>query len=256
MTEQQKKDKQYLCSVYKNKLSDKNPFIMYIGNGAEISIIRPSDGSFFDELDTISKYKELYKTVIDLKNKIIYALENAIEYTYSDDVQNQYNLLSSSGNDEWLAYYNIENALFRIEALWDILAHFYNIKYSLGKKINEVYHNRIFSNKPEKLKSYWNNNPPKEVKKIISYIVEDDDTERDGEWKGNYKFINSLRNNMTHKFSISQSTMSSYAFELKHHPTVILKRLCESFGTLESFINEVCKSIFEEMENKLTDGEN
>lgn len=71
------------------------------------------------------------------------------------------------------------------------------------------------------------------------------------EWKGNYKFINSLRNNMTHKFSISKSTMSSYAFEMKHHPSFILKRLCESFSTLQRFIYDVCKVIVEEAEDEI-----
>lgn len=244
MIEQQMKEKHYLYSVYRDKLPDKNPFLIHIENGAEIFIVVPENDTSFEKLDTLTKYKELYKTAIDLKKKIIYALDNAIEYAYSCNLQNQYNLLSSSGNEEWLAYYNIENALFRVEALWDILGHFYNIKYNLGIEINRVYHNRIFSNWEKYVSIYWDNNPPEDAKKIILYLNESDDTETEGEWKGNYHFINSLRNNMTHKISISQSTMSSYAsLELKHHPTFILKRLCENFATLESYIDDVCNSI-------------
>lgn len=88
--------------------------------------------------------------------------------------------MSLSGENVWFAYYFIENAMFRIEALWDLLAHFYNLKYDLGKEIHEVYHTRIFSSRQSYISSYWNNNPPMEVCKIISYIEEDDDTDCDG----------------------------------------------------------------------------
>ena len=68
--------------------------------------------------------------------------------------------------------------------------------------------------------------------------------------KGNYSFINTLRNNMTHKFSISQSNMSSFAFEMKHHPSYILKRLCESFATLQDFLYETFDSILKDTKNE------
>lgn len=248
-------EKEYLHSLYKDKLPDENPFIMYMEDDKELFIINNGNDKTMSDLDVLSKYRGLYDTVLDLREKIIYSLDNAIEYAYTDDVQEKYSILSQSGHNEWMAYYSIENAMFRIEALWDILAHFYNIKYELGEEIHKVYHSRIFSSDETKLRKYWCNNPSSEVTKIISYLNENDDTSIDGEWKGNYKFINSLRNNMTHKFSISQSTISSYAFEFKHHPSFILKRLCESFSTLEKFIFEICDSIIEEMENKDLSGE-
>ena len=55
---------------------------------------------------------------------------------------------------------------------------------------------------------------------------------------------------MTHNFSISQSNTSSFAFEMKHHPSYILKRLCESFATLQEFLYELFDSILVDTENE------
>lgn len=55
---------------------------------------------------------------------------------------------------------------------------------------------------------------------------------------------------MTHKFSISQSNMSSFAFEMKHHPSYILKRLCESFAMLQDFLYKTFDSILKDTKNE------
>lgn len=216
-------------------------------------IISPGENVFGAELNKISQFRDLYSIVLDLRNKIGYSLEKAVEYAYSDEVVENYNMLHTSGNNEWLAYYFIENAMFRVETMWDILAHIYNIKYDLGEPIYKVYHSRIFSNQDTYKNKYWNGNPPQDIQKIIDYINENDDTDREI-WKGNYSFINTLKNtlknNMTHKFSISQSNMSSFAFEMKHHPSYILKRLCESFATLQDFLYETFDSILKDTKNE------
>ncbi len=80
--------------------------------------------------------------------------------------------------------------------------------------------------------------------------MEEDDTDiMDGAWRGNYTYVNSLRNDMTHKFSISRSAISDYAFELKSHPSYILKRVTECFFQLQSFISSTCENILKK-ENK------
>lgn len=252
MNEQAIKEKKYLMKVFSDKLPDDNPFIMRVSKDKEMFIISPGESIFGTEINKISQFRDIYNTVLDLRNKIRYSLENAIEYAYSEDVRKNYNILHSSGNNEWLAYYFIENAMFRVETMWDILAHVYNIKYDLGEPIHKVYHSRIFSNQDKYKNEYWNGNPPQNVQKIVDYINENDDT--NGKiWKGNYSFINTLRNNMTHKFSISQSNMSNFAFEMKYPPAYILKRLCESFATLQEFLYEIFDSILEEIENEYTE---
>ncbi len=249
MDEQDIKETGYLMTVFADKLPDDNPFIIRVSEDREMFIISPGDNAIGTELDKISKFKDIYSTVLDLKNKIGYSLKKAIEYAYSDEVRDNYNMLHSSGDNEWLAYYYIENAMFRVETMWDILAQIYNIKYSLGEPIHKVYHSHIFSNQEQYCNKYWHGNPPQDIQKIIDYINEDDDIEGE-KWHGNYSFVNTLRNNMTHKFSISQSNMSSFAFELKHHPHFILKRLCESFASLQDFLHDAFDSILEDIENE------
>ena len=248
MTEQLEKEKNYLLKVFLNKLPNNNPFIVLVSEEKELLMISSgNDNSVGTSLSKITQYRDIYNTVLDLKNKIGFSLEKAIEYAYCKEVQEKYNMMHSSREKEWSAYYYIENAMFRVETLWDILAHIYNIKFDLEEPINKVYHSRIFSDRERYKNKYWNGAPPSEVIKIIDYINEEDDTS--GEyWSGNYAFINSMRNNMTHKFSISQSNMSSFALEFKHHPSFILKRLCESFAMLQDFVYEVCESILIEME--------
>jgi hypothetical protein len=250
MTEQETKEKEYLLNVSRCTLPKKNPFVIRVENDKEMFVISPSTSSFANELDKISQYKTLLDTVGDLTTKISFSLQNAIEDTYSDEVLNQFDMLYTGGEKEWSAYYNIENALFRIEALWDILAQIYNIKYSLEKDIKNVYHTHIFSKQDRWIKKYWASGVPSEINAIANYFEEADNTDIiGGMWKGNYRYVNSLRNDMTHKFSISQSAFSSYAFALRSHPSFILKRVSECFSVLQDFIYEACENIMEENEH-------
>jgi hypothetical protein len=246
LTEQEIQNKEYLLNLSQCTLPKENPFIIYCGDNKEMFVISPADSAFAHELDTLSRYKTLFDTVIDLTSKISYSLKNAIEDTFSDEVLYHFDMIHAGGDNEWNAYYNIENALFRIEALWDILAQIYNVKYSLEKDIKSVYHTRIFSRKERWIKKYWSSGVPSEISTIVKYFEEEDNTEISvGMWQGNYSFVNSLRNDMTHKFSISRSAFSSYAFELKNHPIFILRRVAECFSVLQDFIYEVCENILE-----------
>jgi hypothetical protein len=210
-------------------------------------VISPSTSDFAKELDEISRYKTLFDTVVDLTTKISFSLQIAIENTYSDEVLEQFDMIHTGGEKEWNAYYNIENALFRIESLWDILAQIYNVRYSLEKDIKNVYHARIFSRQDRWIKKYWSSGVPREIDTIIKYLEEGDNTNiTEGMWKGNYSYVNSLRNDMTHKFSISRSAFSSYVFAVRSHPSFILKRVTECFAVLQDFIYEACENIMEE----------
>ena len=245
MTEQENKEKDYLLNVYKDKLPSDNPFIILAGPDKEMFVIG-GDDELVNNLDLLTQYRSLYDTVLDLDSKISFSLKQAIENAYSDEVINGFDAMSVSSIQEWMSYYFVENALFRIEAMWDILAQIFNLKYSIGLDKAKVYHNRLFSNKVENISRYWNGKLPNEVSKIVDYFnEEDDDSIEDGMWKGNYKFVNSLRNDMTHKISISMNSFSTYAFSLKKHPSYIIKRVSECYSKLEEFICEAVEDIEE-----------
>ncbi len=250
MNESHINEKKYLKNVFKGKLPRSNPFIVSIGDGKEMFVMASGEDCFIKRLDLISQYRSLYDIVLDLKGKISFSLDEAIDKVYSENYIEKYDVMSSSGEIEWFAYYYIENALFRIEALWDILAQIYNIKYSLGLDKKQVYHSRIFSSKESNVSKYWKNGVPNEILKIVGYLDEEDDTDiSEGTWKGNYKYVNNLRNDMTHKISISHNSFSNYSLNFKEHPMFILKRVTECYAQLEDFIYEACESIMSENED-------
>lgn len=250
MDEQIKKEKEYLLSIYRGRLPRTNPFIMHIGEGKEIFVMAPADNAFGKNMDMISQYRSLYDTVLDLKRKISFSLNEAIEKAYSDEVLDNFGFTNNISQEEWYTYYYAENAIFRIEALWDILAQIYNLKYSLENDKAKVYHNRVFSKQDNWSKKYWKGVMPSEIAVIADYISEEDNTSiKDGMWKGNYAYVNSLRNNMTHKISISNNSFSSYAFTFKEPPSYMLKRVVECYAKLEDFIYNACDNVMDESDD-------
>ena len=79
----------------------------------------------------LMQYKTLYDTLIDLDWKVKLSFEMAIKYAYSESVQNNYSLFKKGTEEEQMAFYYIENALFRTSSLWDLLAQFYRLYYIL-----------------------------------------------------------------------------------------------------------------------------
>ena len=75
----------------------------------------------------LMQYKTLYDTLIDLDWKIKFSFDKAIEYAYSEPVQNNFSIFRVETEEERNAYYYIENALFRTSSLWDLLAQFYRL---------------------------------------------------------------------------------------------------------------------------------
>jgi hypothetical protein len=88
----------------------------------------PNNPAPFSEL---MQYKTIYDTLRDLDYKIKISFEKAIYYSYSSNVQNNFSILNNSSEEETMAYYYIENALFRTSSLWDMLAQLYRLYYHI-----------------------------------------------------------------------------------------------------------------------------
>lgn len=244
MTEQEKNEKEYLLRTSNCILSKENPFVVLWEKDKELFMIGSPYSTISEKLDRMTQYRTLYDIVIDLSLKIEYSLKNAIENAYSDEALKEFDILHVRTGREWSAYYYIENALFRIESLWDILAQIFNVKYSLESDIKKIYHDHVFSKEKKWEKRYWSSGMPDEIEKIVEYLEEEDNTDIDnGEWKGNYHFVKLLRNDMTHKLSISESTVSNYSFCLRKPPAYIIKRASECFASLQNIIYSACGSI-------------
>lgn len=78
---------------------------------------------------------------------------------------------------------------------------------------------------------------------INNYIEQEDNTDMEGEWKGNHGFVNEYRNKMTHRNSPNVSVISDYDMNLKHHPVYMLKRIIEDYKEASKYIDQILDSI-------------
>ena len=190
----------------------------------------------------LMQYKTLYDTVVDLDWKIKLSFEKAINYSYSESVLKEYSIIKSATNEERIALYYIENALFRVIILWDLLAQFYRLYYRINVKKENVHYKKIFDPDKRYCKKYKNI-----AREINLYLIEKNDTDCEGEWKGNHVFVNELRNKMTHRNSPNMSIISDYDINMKYHPIFLIKRIIEDYVVVTKFITEILDKIEKEI---------
>ena len=197
------------------------------------------------------EFNTLYNTLLDLDWKIKLSFQEAINYTYSDNVYNNFNLFNINSAEEKLSYYFIENALFRTSSLWDMLAQLYCLYYSAKVETDKIQALRIFNpiDKKDPYKKIFKNESirlqfKESIKEINKYINQEDKTDSlDGEWSGNFKFVNTLRNKMIHRNSPNVPAMSNYDLNFKVHPAFMLKRIVEDYFTVSKFIDKILNDI-------------
>ena len=190
----------------------------------------------------LMQYKTLYDTLIDLDWKIKLSFEKAIEYAYSESVQNNYSIFKIETEEEQQAFYYIENVLFRTSSLWDLLAQFYRLFYKIDVPKERVYYNKLFN--PD---LGFSDKFKMKATEINLYFEEIDDTDCDGEWKGNHIFVNRIRNKMTHRNSPNVAVMSDYDTNLKQHPVFLIKRILEDYVTATKYVKEILDEIEKEV---------
>ncbi len=189
-------------------------------------------GKYYSQLTLIDSAKRL-----SLKIKI--SLLFALKYSYSDEVQQNFTSFSANTNEmdaEFLAYYYIENALFRNVILWDTLAQIYNIEFDLKTPPDKIHYAKFFKKHTTLGK----------VSDIIKYLDESkEDKCEEFFLKGNHIFLTEYRNQMTHRNSPDLGSLSNFDMNFKSHPSYILRRLCEDYNKVANFlvsiINEVRK---------------
>ncbi len=204
---------------------------MPFGEGKEVIGAMFGDNEESKEWSDFFKYKTLYDSLLDLDIKIKFSLEQAI--------------IKSQENNKIEAYYYIENAIFRIITAWDNLAQVYNIYSGLNKAIDDVYYADIFKQKRGL-------SPNDDIllrfrQDICKYINEENDTDKTdehGHWLGNNRYIRTeLRNQMSHRNSISKVSMSDYSMYLPDAPIFILRRLVGDYGKLYILYNQMLEMV-------------
>lgn len=236
------KEIEYLKSKLSEIKYDENRFNIFIkgSNKFILGIMTPTNQNKETPLSKFMKFKTLYDTLKDLDLKIKISFEKGIEYSYSKSVRNFFPFNNYQTDEEVLAYYFIENALFRTSSLWDILAQLYCLNYDVQIDITKIYYNKIFNPKLSYSRKF------KEDACIISnYLREHDFIDSDKEWQGNHKYANNCRNKMTHRNSPNVLALSDYDFNLKDHPAFMLKRIIEDYNTVSKYIDEILTKIEE-----------
>lgn len=99
-----------------------------------------------------------------------------------------------------------------------MLGQLYRLYYNIKIEHDKVYYKRIFN----PLSSYSIKFKDK-ANEINNYLNQENDTDIDGEWKGNQKFVNDCRNKMTNRNSPNIAVMSDYDINFKNHPSFLLK---------------------------------
>jgi Cthe_2314-like HEPN len=242
MGEYKSKEVKYLQDKIKEIIYNENRFKLMMGNEKFLFgiVSAPNTPAPFSEL---MQYKTIYDTLRDLDNKIKFSFEKAIYYSYSSNVQNNFSFLNNSSEEETMAYYYIENALFRTSSLWDMLGQLYRLYYQIEIDQDKVYYKKIFN----PLSPYSIKYKDK-ANEINNYLNQENDTNIDGEWKGNHKFVNDCRNKMTHRNSPNIAVMSDYDINFKNHPSFLLKRIVEDYNVVSKYISEILDEIDKEIQ--------
>lgn len=240
MNDTGKKEINYFKSQLSKVNYNPNRFQLMIGEDRFLfGVISASDSEA--PFGKLMQYKTIYDTLKDLDWKIKLSFDETIKYAYSESVQKDFSLLKTESDNEMLAFYYIENALFRTSSLWDMLAQLYRLFYNIDIPKEKVYYKQIFSPKLKHCDNFKT-----KATEIYDYIEQGNDTDFEGEWKGNHTFCNDLRNQMTHRNSPNVAVMSDYDMNLKHHPVFLLKRIIEDYAVVSQYI----KDILDEIENE------
>ena len=236
-----RKEKEYFNNKLSQVIYNPNRFKVLIGEDRFLFGI-VSAGDSEAPFSRLMQYKTLYDTLMDLDWKIKFSFDKAIEYAYSEPVQNNFSIFRVETEEERNAYYYIENALFRISSLWDLLAQFYRLFYKLEMPKERVYYKKVFDPSLQSSDRF-----KVKATEINNYLEESDDTDCEGEWKGNHSFVNDIRNKMTHRNSPNIAVMSDYDMNFKQHPTFIIKRILEDYVTASKYMKEILDEIEKEV---------
>ena len=228
--------KDYLKEIVKSIICVPNAFHIHIENGKYIFSMSSKDIHATDYYSMSA----LYDAIVDLDKKIKFSFFEAVKYDLPETLT-EYEPFSKLSEEEFVAQYHIENMVFRVTALWDILAQVCNVKYHTGLEHNKVYYNRYFTNFSSGDKAI------DIVKEIKTYIDEKDNFEGDqNPWSGNHAFLNDYRNQMTHRVSPSITSISSFGFSLRPPAMYVLHRITEDYYMVSSFLCRLINEFLEE----------
>lgn len=239
-----KDELKYLSELYKNVKYPSNWLYIDIGNDKYIWGAKGIDSD--NILYKIAEYRTLYQTVENLDSNIKVSFDIAIQHLNSDAIKEKFDPTDTPCQEEKIVVYYLENALFRISSLWDILAQFYNLLYKLQMDPQKLDCGKVFK-KERKITPTEDSDV---LERVQEYLNQPDDTKCGNPWKGNYKYMKNMRNQMIHRNSPSISSASNFGIVLRDHPVFILKRLVEDYSVVSKFILEIMDRVEQDVVNE------
>ena len=184
-----------------------------------------------NDLQRFSTYAALYNAVLDVDEKVKVSLANAIHYA---PPLSKYNPFCPQSEVERASAYYTENAIFRTEILWDLLAQMFNLKEGLGKPIDKVYAKQVFHDSQQGIHGSIF------AKKVYAYMEEET---KDDPLCGNYRYVKEYRNKMTHRISPSITSLSSFDALIRMPMLYEISRVVEDYCKVSQFISELVDAI-------------
>lgn len=241
------KDEEYLRNLYEKINYDKQWLRIGVGENKYVFGMITADKVF----SKLMMYRVIYETIADVNWKIKISFDEAIKYSMKESLSlEHFNPIKELCFEEQMARYYIENALFRLSTLWDMLAQLYNLFYDLDLEPNKIHYKNIFC-KEENIDKYGENGDG-----IKIYIEQEDNTDCGDPWKGNHKYMTNLRNQMTHRNSPMLSSVSDFGMNFRDWPMYTLKRIIEDYATVSVFIKDILEKIYNQVLVEVEDDQN
>ena len=236
-----KEGKNYLRGLVESIVCTPNIFRISMEDGKYIFSISSND----QQTNDWYAVSAIYDSICEVDKQIKYAFGQAISFNIPETLEG-YNPFSKFSEEENIALYHTENIVYRVSILWDLLAQLCNVLYHTNLRVEQINYNRYFE------KYSKGKNAIEIVKEIKSYLNEADDFEVDtNPWKGNHAFLNSYRNQMTHRVSPSVSSISTLGIILRPPTMYVLHRATEDYYMVSSFLCKLINIFLEERKDWL-----
>ncbi|MEE1002801.1 MAG: Cthe_2314 family HEPN domain-containing protein [Acutalibacteraceae bacterium] len=180
----------------------------------------------------------LYDSICEIDREIKYAFNQVVKYNLSTTL-NDYDPFKKLNDKEFEALYHTENIVYRVSVLWDLLAQVCNVVFETRCDVKRINYNKYF----EKYSTGENAN--EFIKKIKTYIDDEEKDEDVNPWPGNHKFLNNYRNDKTHRVSPNITSISSFGFSLRPPIMYVLHRTIEDYYMVSSFLCEIINEFIE-----------
>ncbi len=231
--------REYLSSIVYSVICMPDVFRIGFGNGKYVFSVMSEDATT-NEYFAVSA---TYDSICDTDAKIKYAFEMTLACDFPETIKN-YDPFSKPTEQEMTAMYHVENMVFRISILWDLLAQLCNIIFRTGIEPGKIHYNRFFKNHAE------GKNAIPICKEVVEYLEEEDDATADvNPWPGNHAYLNDFRNQMTHRVSPNISSISALGTTLRPPVMYVLHRATEDYYKVSSFLCRLINHYLEEHKN-------